>query len=127
MPFSTGEVWIYSFIVCALPPVVTPSTSAGYPLLSGTFASVEPAFWKLNPVKNSRPVPRSWKPWLVAADAGTITAKLGSEMLPIPTDTAIGAGGPEVAPDEVLVPCEVTAIVPVENVVAVLPNKPAIS
>jgi hypothetical protein len=58
---------------------------------------------------------------------GSITAKLGSEMLPIPTDAVTGAFGPDVAPDDVFDPCEVTVMVPVENEVAVVPNNVDIS
>jgi len=56
-----------------------------------------------------------------------MTAKLGSEILPIATDAASGAFGPEVDPEVVFVPCEVAVIVPVKKVVAVEPNSCAIS
>ena len=54
-------------------------------------------------------------------------ARLASDMLPIATDAASGARGPDVAPAVVFVPCEEIVIVPVEKSVALLPNNVAIS
>jgi hypothetical protein len=89
-------------------------------------ASLAPLFWRLNPVKLTT---RSAQ---LEAERGFARGQKHDgearpEMFPIATAAVSEAFGPDVSPAVVFVPCEVTVIVPVKNVVAMEPNNEPIS